>query len=68
MCGLVKVPGGQFMARGYEEMARRIRENEDGTYCRSELPGRYMAKLLYSWDNRRFEREYLEKLERSWKR
>ena len=54
--------------RGYEETARRIREDEDGTYSRSKLPGRYMAKLLYGWDNRKFEREYLEKLERSWKR
>jgi len=37
--------------RGYEEMARRIMEEEDGAYSRSELPGRYMAKLLYGWDN-----------------
>jgi len=54
--------------RGYEETARKIREEEDGTYSRSELPGRYMAKLLYGWDDRRFEREYLEKLERSWRK
>jgi len=54
--------------KGYEELARRIREKEDSTYCRSELPGRYMAKLLYTWDNGRFEREYLEKLERSWRK
>jgi len=47
---------------------RRIREEEDSTYSRSELPGRYMAKLLYRWNNGRFEREYLEKLERSWKK
>jgi len=46
-------------------MARRIREEEDSAYSRSELPGRYMAKLLYGWDNRRFKREYLEKLEKS---
>ena len=30
--------------------------------------GRYTAKLLYGWDDRRFEREYLEKLERSWRK
>ena len=52
----------------YEKMARRIREEEDGAYSRNELSGRYMAKLLYGWDDRKFEREYLEKLERSWKR
>ena len=31
-----------------------------------ELLGRYMAKLLYSWDNGKFEKEYLKKLERNW--
>ena len=51
--------------RGYKKMARRIREEEDSAYSRSELPGRFMAKLLYRWDDGKFEREYLEKLERS---
>jgi len=54
--------------RGYEEAARRIREKEDSVYSRSELPDRYTAKLLYSWDDRRFKKEYLEKLERSWRK
>jgi len=52
--------------REYKRTARRIREVEDGAYNRSELPERYTAKVLYGWDNRRFEREYLKKLERSW--
>jgi len=33
-----------------------------------ELPGKYMAKLLYGWDDRKFEAEYLRKLKRSWQR
>jgi len=33
-----------------------------------ELPGKYMAKLLYGWDNKEFEKEYLKKLEKNWKR
>ena len=52
----------------YERMARKIRKEEDGAYSRSELPGRYTAKILYRWDNRRFEKEYLEKLERNWRK
>ena len=52
----------------YEKMARRIREEEDGAYSRSELPGRYTAKVLYGWDDGRFEKEYLEKLERNWRK
>ena len=33
-----------------------------------ELPGKYTAKLLYGWDDRRFEEEYLNKLEKNWKK
>jgi len=43
----------------YKKSARRIREDR-----RKELLGRYTAKLLYGWDNRKFE-EYLKKLERN---
>jgi len=52
----------------YEKTARRIREKEDGAYSRSELPGRYTAKVLYGWNYGRFEKEYLEKLERNWRK
>jgi len=54
--------------REYEKTVRRIREKEDRVYSRSELPGRYTAKVLYGWDDGRFEKEYLEKLERSWRK
>ena len=37
-------------------------------FKRGELPGRYMAKLLYGWDNKKFDEEYLRKLERNWNR
>ena len=33
-----------------------------------ELPGKYTAKMLYGWDDRKFEEEYLNKLERNQKR
>jgi len=46
----------------YEESARKVREDQKG-----ELPGRYIAKLLYGWDNRKFKEEYLKKLERNWR-
>jgi len=41
---------------------------EGGEYKRMELPGKYTAKLLYRWDDRRFEEEYLNKLEKNWKK
>jgi len=30
-------------------------------FRRGELPGRYIAKLLYGWDDKNFDEEYLEK-------
>jgi len=33
-----------------------------------ELSERYIAKLLYGWNNKKFKKEYLEKLEQNWKR
>ena len=37
-------------------------------FKRIELPGKYMVKLLYGWDDKRFEEKYLRKLERNWNR
>jgi len=51
-----------------EEVVVRQEVEEEGEYRRMELPGKYMAKLLYGWDNQRFEEEYLNKLEKNWKR
>ena len=50
------------------EMEVRRQEGEEEDYRRMELPGKYMAKLLYGWDNRRFKEEYLNKLEKNWKK
>ena len=33
-----------------------------------ELPGKYTAKLLYGWDDKEFEEEYLRKLDKNWKK
>ena len=41
---------------------------EEGEYKRMELPGKYTAKLLYGWDDQKFEAEYLKKLEKNWKK
>ena len=37
-------------------------------FKRGELPGRHTAKLLYGWDNKKFNEEYLKTLERNWNR
>ena len=46
----------------------RQQEKEEDKYRRMELLGKYTAKLLYRWDDQKFEEEYLNKLERNWKK
>ena len=38
---------------------------EEKNFRRKELPGKYMMKMLYKQNNRKFEDEYLRKLERN---
>jgi len=52
----------------WEGIEVRRQEGEVEEYRRMELPGKYMAKLLYRWDDRKFEEEYLNKLEKNWKK
>ena len=37
-------------------------------FKRSKLPVKYTTKLLFKQDNRKFENEYLKKLEKNWQR
>ena len=46
----------------------RRQEGEVDEYRRMELLGKYTVKLLYGWDDRKFEEEYLNKLEKNWKK
>ena len=38
---------------------------EERDFRREDLPGRFIAKMLYRWNDRKFEKEYLRKLERN---
>jgi len=51
--------------RRQEKMERKKEVDE---YKRMEVPGKYIAKLLYGWDDKKFEEEYLRKLEKNWKK
>jgi len=35
-------------------------------FKRSELLGKYTARILFGWNDNKFENEYLKKLERNW--
>ena len=39
---------------------------EKKNFRRKELLRKYTAKMLYGWDDGKFEEEYLRKLERNW--
>ena len=46
-----------------------IEKKKEVDECRRmELLGKYMAKLLYGWNDKKFENEYLKRLEKNWKR
>jgi len=46
----------------------RIDRAEERDFRREELLRKFMARILYGWDNEKFGEEYLKKLERNWKR
>jgi len=39
----------------------KLNSNAEEFRRRSELSGKYIAKLLFGWDNRKFEDEYFKK-------
>ena len=41
---------------------------EEKDFRRGELLGKYTVKILYRWDNGKFEEDYLRKLERNWQK
>ena len=42
----------------YKEKLRQARKEDYREFHRGELPGRYIVKTLYRWDNKRFDQEY----------
>ena len=43
-------------------------ECKETTFKQGELPGKFMAKMLYGWSDKRYNQEYWGRLERNWKR
>jgi len=46
----------------------KIDRAEEQDFRKGELPEKFMARMLYGWDDGKFEEEYLKKLERNWRR
>ena len=60
----------EFEGRMKAEVRRqeKIDIAEERDFRRGELLEKFTAKMLYEWDNRKFEEEYLRKLERNWQK
>jgi len=50
-----------------EEIRWQEREEKKNVFNR-ELPGKYTAKLLYGWGEKKYEQEYWRRLEENWRR
>jgi len=48
-----------------EDMARQ--ECKETMFKRGELPGKFMAKMLYGWSDKQYDQEYWGRLERNWR-
>ena len=51
--------------RDIEDVRRQ--EREKGTFRRGELPGRFTARKLFGWLDKRYDEEYWGRLERNWR-
>ena len=49
--------------RDMEDVAQQ--EREETMFKRRELPGKFTAKMLYGWSDRRYDQEYWGRLERN---
>ena len=59
-----------FEGRVEAEIRRqeKLDRAEEQDFRRGKLPGKFTAKMLYGWDDKKFEEEYLRKLEKNWRR
>ena len=57
----------EFEGRMSVEVRRqeRIDMVEKRDFRRGELPGKFTTRMLYKWEDGKFEEEYLKKLERN---
>ena len=66
--GNIKEVIADFKGRMSTEVRRqeRLESEEEKDFRRAEFSRKYMTKLLYGWEDEKFKKEYLKKLERNW--
>jgi len=60
----------KFEGRMSAEVRRqeKLDKRDERNFRREKLLGKYIIKILYRWDDGKFEEEYLRKLERNWQK
>jgi len=55
--------------REYRQDIKEVnqQEREEGIFERGELPGRFTAKKLFGWSDKKYDEEYWGRLERNWR-
>ena len=56
---------GEVRELGKYEGKQKVLNLKVEIFKKSELLGKYIAKIMFEWDNRRFKNKYLKKLERN---
>jgi len=51
-----------------EDVRRQEKEDNRGIFAREELPRIFMAKKLFGWSDKRYNKEYWRRLEKNWRR
>ena len=54
--------------RDMDNVRRQERKENKGIFTRGELPGRFTARKLFGWSDKRYDKEYWGRLERNWRR
>ena len=49
------------------EVRRQEKVESDHNYWRGGFPSRYAVRKLFGWSDKRYDREYWEKLEKRWR-
>jgi len=57
----------EFKGRVNVEIRRQEKLNmvKERDFRRKELPGKYIVKILFRWNNKKFKDKYLKKMERN---
>jgi len=54
--------------RDGQEVRRQEKEEDNRNYWKRGFPGRFTAGKLYGWNNRRYDREYWDRMDRNWRK